>query len=107
MDELDPSVVYKDDDFEKFIGFIHPPSANQIIGKLFSDSTFLEYHNIMDYSILLKICKPSSLSSPFLFHSKNYTFCIGIIDFLQKYTWSKSAEVTFKSILNKKNEISC
>ena len=43
----------------------------------------------MDYSILLKICKPSPVSSPFLFHGENYSYVIGIIDFLQKYNWSK------------------
>ena len=60
----------------------------------------------MDYSILLKICKPSSASSPFLFHGKDHTYCIGIIDFLQKFTWGKQAELKFKSILNDKEQIS-
>ena len=55
IEDLDPGIVYKDEDFENFIGGIYPYSANMIIGKLISDSSFLEYHGIMDYSILLKI----------------------------------------------------
>ena len=60
----------------------------------------------MDYSILLKICKPSTATSPFLFHGENCSYIIGIIDFLQKYTWSKQAELSLKSILLEKTEIS-
>ena len=60
----------------------------------------------MDYSILLKICKPSSCESPFLFHNGSYTFCIGIIDFLQKFTWAKNAELKIKSVFNDEDQIS-
>ena len=41
-----------------------------ILEKIKSDSKFLEERNIMDYSILLKICKPSEASSPFIFHGE-------------------------------------
>ena len=58
----------------------------------------------MDYSILLKICKPYPASSPFLFHSDQYTYCNGIIDFLQQYTWTKKAELELKSMLKEKEK---
>ena len=51
---------------------MHTP--NKIIYKLINDSCFLEDHNIMDYSLLLKICKPSTATSPFLFHGDDYTY---------------------------------
>ena len=104
---MDPKIVYKDKDFENFIGCILPYSPSTTIEKLISDSKFLEEHNIMDCSVLLKICRPSSATSPFLFHGEKHTYCIGIIDFLQKYTWAKQAELKIKSILNEKEQISC
>ena len=63
-------------------------------------------HDIMDYSILLKICKPSSISSPHMFHGDEFSYCIGIIDFLQEYTWSKKAETKIKSFVNNYDQIS-
>ena len=86
IQNLDSDIVYKDEDFENFIGGISTYEPNFIIEKLMNDSIFLEDHNIIDYSILLKICKRASVSSPFIFHGENYTYCIGIIDFLQKYS---------------------
>ena len=59
----------------------------------------------MDYSVLLKICKPSTASSPFLFHGDNHTYWIGIIDYLMKYTWVKQAELELKSIVKNKDDI--
>ena len=106
MTDLDPGTVYKDEDFDNFVGRIYPSSPNILIEQLINDSYFLENHNIMDYSILLKICKPYPTSSPFLFHSDKYTYCIGIIDFLQKYTWGKQAELKLKSILKDETKIS-
>ena len=56
---LNPGIVYKDQDFENFVGNIFPYSPNIIIEKLIRDTQFLEDHCIIDYSILLKICKPT------------------------------------------------
>ena len=53
-----------------------------LIEKIINDANFLEEHDIMDYSILLKICKPSAITSPFIFHGEKFSYCIGIIDFL-------------------------
>ena len=55
---LNPKIVYKDEDFEDFVGAIFPQTPNILIEKLISDSKFLEEHGIMDYSMLLTICKP-------------------------------------------------
>ena len=52
------------------------------MNKLKTDVRFLEEQGIMDYSLLLKICKPISGSNPFLFHGEEHSYCIGIIDFL-------------------------
>ena len=52
------------------------------------------------------ICAPWEISSPFVFHGEKHTYCIGIIDFLQKYNCVKAAEVYAKSILSEKEEIS-
>ena len=107
IENLNPRLVYKDEDFKNFIGNITPHSSNMLIEKIISDANFLEEHEIMDYSILLKICKPSPISSPFMFHGDKFSLCIGIIDFLQEYTWSKQAELKLKSIFNEKDQISC
>ena len=79
---LNPFIVYKDEDFINFIGNIKPHSSNFLIEKIIGDAKFLEEHDIMDYSILLVICKPSLISSPFMFHGDEFSYCIGIIDFL-------------------------
>ena len=68
IQDLNPHKVYKDEDFENFIGNITPNQYNMLIEKIISDVRFLEDHDIMDYSILLKICKTSPISSPFMFH---------------------------------------
>ena len=68
MEDLDSSKVYKDMDFESFIGSIAPYSSKALIDKLIKDVRFLEDHEIMDYSLLLKICKPTICSNKFLFH---------------------------------------
>ena len=59
LEDLDSSKVYKDIDFESFVGSISPYSNEILIFKLIRDVRFLEKHEIIDYSLLLKICKPS------------------------------------------------
>ena len=49
----------------------------------------------MDYSIFICVFEPFSyttLNDRFIFHGANYSYSIGIIDYLQKYTWKKRAE---------------
>ena len=50
--------------------------------KLMSDVNFLEENKIINYSLRVKICKPVVANYPFLFHSDEYSYCIGIVDFL-------------------------
>ena len=104
--DLDPAIVYKDADFDNFVGGIFVNQPNLIIEKIISDVKFLEEHHIMDYSLLVMICKPTSAKSPFLFHGPRHTYCIGIIDFLQKFTWQKHAELSFKSFMKDKSLVS-
>ena len=89
---LDSRIVYKDQDFENFITHITPYDGNRLLKKLSKDVTFLEEQNIMDYSLFIKICAPHQTTNPFLFHSDEYSFYIGIIDFFQQYTCIKQAE---------------
>ena len=81
-DSLNSYTVYKDSDFQNFIGSISLYAHNILMDKLINDVRFLEQHNIMDYSLYVKRCKPTADSSPFLFHSDKFSYYIGIIDFL-------------------------
>ena len=93
-------------DFENFIGNITLYSHNILFERLISDVCFLEEHNIMDYSLLVKICKPTVASNQFLFHGEENSYCIGIIDFLQQFTSKKQAELEIKSVFNARESIS-
>ena len=60
LDDLNSSAVYKDMDFDRFIGSISSLSSKILRKKLTNDVRFLESHNIMDYSLFVIICKPIS-----------------------------------------------
>ena len=103
---MDPDRVYKDLDFENFVGNITLYTHNILFDRLMSDVRFLEEHNIMDYSLLVKICKPTVASNQFLFHGEENSYCIGIIDFLQQFSLKKQAELEIKSVYYKRESIS-
>ena len=96
---LDSFQVKKDSDLGNFTGNMTPYAHYILMEKLTRDVRFLEDHNIMDYSLLVNICKPVSTSYPFLFHNDEFSFCIGIIDFLQQFTHINQTELKLKSIL--------
>ena len=106
LESLGSYRVYKDQDFENYVGSVTPYSGSILMNKLKTDVHFLQEHGILDYSLLLKICKPTSDSNPFLFHGEEHSYCIGMIDFLQKFTCKKQAEVKLKSLVNSKDQIS-
>jgi len=107
-----PGVPLKDLDFTYDI-HIGEDIKNLVIERITRDSTFLEQHQIMDYSLLLGVHdKARDVQIPlendqFLFQctttDKNKIVFIGIIDFLIQYNSFKKFEHTVKSFTQEKN----
>jgi hypothetical protein len=73
------------------------------------DSTFLREHGLMDYSLLLVIESikfPVSQSTRNIFASETQVHHIGIIDFLQDWSFSKKVEALWKGGKHNPKDIS-
>jgi hypothetical protein len=99
--------VYKDLDFGKTFGHVNVDEAAKVLDALEKDSALFECREIMDYSLLLVICKKNKqLEGRHVFHGDVYSYCIGVIDFLQLYNLKKKIETFSKSIRRPKEEVS-
>jgi 1-phosphatidylinositol-4-phosphate 5-kinase len=75
------------------------------------DSEFLKSHNLMDYSLLLIIeqvkkgsVKAGELSrNQFLAKGGDFIYHVGIIDYLQVWSFEKRMEAAFKTNVMKRN----
>lgn len=107
------NVTLKDQDFHNPI-FFSPDVVDKIMGQLSKDSTFLESHNVMDYSLLVGVsdmlAEEDSIykemfgadeeDAPyFVGYQKGpngekfgVRVCMGIIDFLQRFRFRKKVE---------------
>ena len=80
---------------------------------LYRDINFLKKFNIMDYSLLLGICKRNEYLSDkiprqygtekfILSKSGKYIYFMTVIDYLQEYNYNKRIEHSLKAIRNPK-----
>lgn len=95
---------FKDNDFisEQEKLFMESESVAHITFGLMTDFKFLLQHNIMDYSLMISILKNNAdRSYPDLAQSRWYR--IGIIDFLDKYSFKRKAEYYLKKLRYGKN----
>lgn len=106
--------VLKDLDFmeiEDQINFLDKNHRMAILTSLKRDADFLRSHNIIDYSMIIAVVKRRAIDQPFIdrelkaggFHliatpNPGVFYMIGIIDYLQTYTWGKAAERVLKRI---------
>ena len=84
-----------------------------ILDVLSKDSMFLRRHNIMDYSLLLAIeentgpyaSMTTNFSNKYETRNKLGNYHIGIIDWLQQFTFQKKSEMCWKSSVQGKNKL--
>ncbi|OMJ77008.1 hypothetical protein SteCoe_23487 [Stentor coeruleus] len=82
---------------------------NEIINALIDDSIFFKKLNIIDYSLLVGFYseKNSYGSRYYTDGLQGNSYCIGVIDFLQDYTFRKKLELIFKRVKGKVNTSVC
>ena len=111
---LDPplGIVLKDENFIQYNRKIimEEEKVLHLIDILRKDFAVLKENNVIDYSVLLSICKkpvPEIELNKFSFIDDNgVCFSIGIIDIFQEYNFLKASEKAIKTIFNKGEEIS-
>ena len=85
-------------------------SKKRLIKTLRMDFSMLRECGVTDYSILLGIYKQESNQtgnfSSMLVADDGTKFSLGIIDIFQQYNFIKASEKTFKTVFNKKEDIS-
>ena len=104
-------VVLKDQNFIELNNHVTIPyiQRNYILNILNDDVAFLKGINIIDYSLILAIYpKTMTLNRENILEGTGeYSYSIGIIDFLQLYTLSKKIELFYKKIRCKKSLSVC
>lgn len=107
------NVTLKDQDFDEAVYF-RPEVLEKIMTQLKRDSSYLEYHNVMDYSLLLGLSDmmpeedesfktrygPNEDGAPYFVgyqkdsrgRKSGVRVCMGIIDFLQRFRFRKKVE---------------
>ena len=111
---LDPPLgtVLKDQNFIQYNRKIimEEEKVLHLIDILRKDFDVLKENNVIDYSVLLSICKkiiPEKELNKFSFiDDSGVCFSIGIIDIFQEYNFRKATEKMMKTIFNKGREIS-
>lgn len=115
FDKTSPTkTVLKDLDFveiERQIDFLDKQHRLNILATIKRDTDFFLSKGLIDYSMIIGVvqrdlCDQDSINKELQaggFHliatnSPHYFFMIGIIDYLQPYTWSKAMERLFKKI---------
>lgn len=117
-------LVLKDLDFLESGLYLQlaPPMRRALAQQLQADVNYLNSIAVMDYSLLLAYSSPrftlhrafggvGNRLKRFFFRrdaksSENLDVFLGIIDFLQPYTWKKWIETRFKSLLHDLEEVS-
>jgi hypothetical protein len=75
IETLEEGKIYKDLDFAKTFGYVKVEKAGKILDALEKDSALFECRGIMDYSLLLVICKKDeTLVGRHVFQGDVYTF---------------------------------
>jgi len=102
--------VKKDCNFIDELGTIdlRPDEAAKLLSRLNRDVEMLSSLNIMDYSLLVTICKgdvPSFINPGYVYQGnhKNEFYLIALIDVLQIYNFSKKAETFWKTKVKRVN----
>lgn len=106
--------ILKDMDFlaiEKQIDFLDKQHRATLLAAIKSDVDFFTSHGIIDYSMIIALVRLRQIDQPYIdkellaggFHliattNPEFFYMIGIIDYLQTYTWGKSLERLFKRI---------
>ena len=111
---LDPPLgcLLKDENFLIFDQKINvdEKTKEKMIKNLIKDFSMLRDAGVMDYSLLLAFHKANENEAKLNRFSVNtadgLAVSIGIIDFFQQYNLNKKTEKNFKSIFNKKQDIS-
>ena len=98
------NTIYKDLDFLNTKKKVHVEEIDLQRFKIsiFKDTSFLNKHNIIDYSLLLGISEEyNSEIKPLIGvgHDKGYYFYTGIIDYLQSYNKFKRLEAFSKNLI--------
>ena len=103
--DLSPEKVYKDLDFNYYIGKLCLTNSQQLTQQLADDIDFLQKLSIIDYSILIvRIVSESKIAAPNVFQDRENTgvqYAFGIVDFLQDYNRMKQIEHGIKSKISK------
>ncbi|CAD8075582.1 unnamed protein product [Paramecium sonneborni] len=72
------------------------------------DIDFLLKNNIMDYSLLVAVCKNKYENEKRIYCNSSKCFCFGLIDYTQKFTFKKKLEYFYKFHVKRKGQqISC
>lgn len=98
------NMIYKDLDFlnTKKKLFVRETDLQQFKLSIFKDTTFLNRHNVMDYSLLLGISKDCDAKArPLVGTGKDqgFYYYVGIIDYLQSYNKFKQLEAFSKNMI--------
>lgn len=112
--EVQTKDVLKDLDFiaiEKQIDFLDKNHRLTLLTSIKRDSDFFRSHGIIDYSLIIAVVRRRFIDQPYIdrellaggLHliatpNPNVFYMIGIIDYLQTYTWGKAAERVLKRI---------
>ncbi|CAG9334371.1 unnamed protein product [Blepharisma stoltei] len=103
-DKGKPSGPLKDLDLIKFkhIFELSEDDKIRIVDIIVNDSKFLYSHKLMDYSLLLAICKNCDESSARYIQSLDpkYIYTMGIIDFLTEFNYWKYMELAYKAVIH-------
>lgn len=98
FDFMPKTQVYKDKDFLNcYQNRLSHKEGKSVFELLEQDTFLLEKHEIMDYSLLflieeIKNPRGSIINSCNTFRMGNYICCVGIIDYLQNYSYKKKLE---------------
>lgn len=108
VDTTDLKTLMKDVNFlrlneKKNITKIRRQKSIEIMNTIRADCQFLERHNLLDYSLLLKVEKVDrkttnlkATRNKIISWDKKYVYHIGIIDYLQRWNFTKQSESCFK-----------
>ena len=88
---------------------LNKEQRERVLDALNDDLKFFTKHNIIDYSLLIAIYEePLSLDSRYYLEgAEGYSYCLGIIDFLQEYSLNKKLELLLKRLKGKVNTSVC
>ncbi|CAD8160899.1 unnamed protein product [Paramecium octaurelia] len=103
--------VLKDQNFIKSTDIfiqLKQQDRDNLFNILKDDIDFLLKNNIMDYSLLIAVCYDNFSKGKRVYCNSSKSFCIGLIDYTQKFTFKKKLEYFYKFHVKRKGQqISC